>query len=655
MEDLNPANDEEKQAKSVRPWKGICYDDGTGRNVYYVDDTGYRQRKMPDNYVPEYFESGDRRYYFRGLCIRCRQPTPSILLTTERGVTGFCLNICENCIITSVGGFGTLRSRGDEVWTANVDTPKHAFIPLQLRAFDPDRERIIIQRSKLAKYSVNVGAKHRRNVLRAELVKAIAMDFHVQDGELISWGFEVYDEYFGTLNDKGKPDGLGCKFYNDKSVYVGHWSNGLRHSTEKALWQRPDASQYEGSWVKDYKHGRGVQTFPDGSIYTGDFAKGYEHGHGVKNFANGNRFEGRFRFGKIDGPGVMTYKDGTVERRVFKEPEVFHEKSIPEVSEHVPDNDEKFFEPPSLMSLCIVALAKTMHLHRGLVPPQLLHKRLPEYMKAWVAKEYLETMHPIGTSAFLDAVPNLAFKSLETINLKGVKFAHFDSESLLYFIGANSRLKSLQLTLNRLTPAAIDMLNKRLALAPWPLLETLDLSFNKLDATAVANLVTSLRANDSLKVLRLAGCNINANSGIILSRFLTENRTIEEVDVAFNSLQIVGAEAFAEMIMKNNSILRLSLRQNAIGNIGGEALVDALRVNRSIIELCIADNKVGVEVMTLLSGRLQGNIKSTANSVRAAELTIPAIHTVKKVYKTKKQIQKELEQQRQLEDPSAGD
>ena len=22
------------------PWKGICYDDGTGRNVYFVDETG---------------------------------------------------------------------------------------------------------------------------------------------------------------------------------------------------------------------------------------------------------------------------------------------------------------------------------------------------------------------------------------------------------------------------------------------------------------------------------------------------------------------------------------------------------------------------------------------------------------------------------------
>ena len=278
------------------------------------------------------------------------------------------------------------------------------------------------------------------------------------------------------------------------------------------------SSQYEGTWVKDYKHGHGTQTFPDGSIYKGDFAKGYEHGHGVKLFANGNKFEGRFRFGKLDGPGTMTYKDGFVEKRVFKDPEVFHERSIPEVSEHVPDNDDKYFEPLSLMAICIKALAKTMHMHRALVPSELLHRKLPEYMKAWVAKEFLETMNPRGSADFLRTVPPIAFKSIDCITLKAIKFAHFDCESLLYFIGANQDLTTLKISLNRLNPASVDIINKRLAVALWPKLETLDLSFNKLDSTGLTNLVTSLRANPALRILRLAGCKIDANGAVILAK-----------------------------------------------------------------------------------------------------------------------------------------
>ena len=176
----------------------------------------------------------------QGRCIRCRAETPSILFTVEKGVTGYCLNLCETCIVATVGGFGSLRGNGDKIFQANLDTPKHAFMPLQDRAFEPERERIIVQRSKLAKYHVNVGAKKRRNSTRLETVKALAMDFHVQQGELISWGFDVYDEYFGKLNARSQPHGLGVKFYNDGSVYVGLFEKGLRHTGEKSLWQRPD-------------------------------------------------------------------------------------------------------------------------------------------------------------------------------------------------------------------------------------------------------------------------------------------------------------------------------------------------------------------------------------------------------------------------------
>ena len=68
-----------------------------------------------------------------------------------------------------------------------------------------------------------------------------------------------------------------------------------------------------------------------------------------------------------------------------------------------------------------------------------------------------------------------------------------------------------------------------------------------------------------------------------------------------------------------------------------------MRFNRTLRELCLADNKVGVEVMTQLAGRLRGSTRETARSARALELSIPAIHQVRKVYKSKKQRQKEAQ------------
>ena len=55
-------------------WDGVCLDDGTGRDVYFVKiDGSVRQRRVPHGYRPEYLDNGERRYYYRKVCIRCRK------------------------------------------------------------------------------------------------------------------------------------------------------------------------------------------------------------------------------------------------------------------------------------------------------------------------------------------------------------------------------------------------------------------------------------------------------------------------------------------------------------------------------------------------------------------------------------------------------
>lgn len=185
---------------------------------------------------------------------------------------GFSLNYCENCIIATVGESATgVRKIGDRVWAANTDTPKHFYCDLQQQACDINREVQLTQRSREARHHVRVGSKARRNEERFELVKQKAIDNNVHVGELISWGFDAeYDEYFGTLNKIGEPEGLGVKFYSDGTLYVGEWEAGLQHTYGKGLWQRPDGSQYEGNFIRGLKHGIGTQIFPDGSKYRGD-------------------------------------------------------------------------------------------------------------------------------------------------------------------------------------------------------------------------------------------------------------------------------------------------------------------------------------------------------------------------------------------------
>ena len=454
------------------------------------------------------------------MCIRCRKESPSVFLVNRQNYVGYSLNFCQPCTIATLGESTTsLKGKGEAVWKANIDTPMHFYREIEQIACDPRRETDIAKRSKETRFHVLTGAKLRRNEERAEMVKQKALEYNVFKGEHLSWGFGAeFDEYYGTVDAQGRPSGLGVKFYSDGSVYIGEWLDGLQHTHGKGMWQRPDGSQYEGTWITGQKHGVGTQIFPNGARYRGEFAKGYEHGKGVRFQPDGSVFEGRFRFGKKDGPGVLTTADGQVERRNFKESEVFHERPVPEIVEVVADLDRKYFETASLMHLATAALARTMHKHRLLVPSALLHARLPEFMKPWVAHKYLETMFPKGSQEFLDAAPAVAFRSVEEINLKAVRFAHFDCESLLYFVAANRVLKRLYLSMNRLDAASLDMVSKRLFARSWPLLESLDLSFNRLDVSVVRNLINAVRNNPTIRVLKLGGCNINPNGAEIIAK-----------------------------------------------------------------------------------------------------------------------------------------
>jgi uncharacterized protein YrrD len=52
-------------------------------------------------------------------------------------------------------------------------------------------------------------------------------------------------------------------------------------------------------------------------------------------------------------------------------------------------------------------------------------------------------------------------------------------------------------------------------------------------------------------------------------------------------------------------------------------LAESLQYNRSLKVLVIADNMVGQEVMTMLAGRMKGNIHDVCFSVKVQELVMP--------------------------------
>jgi len=475
-------------------WDGACLDDGTGRDVYYVKiDGSVRQRKVPHGYRPEYLDNGERKYYFRKACIRCRKwHQPPMFLSKGSGSIGYSLNYCEDCHIDTTPGISRVRGNGDAIWNTNVDTPKSVWFDLKKICMAENRDELIHERAVIARQATREYMKIDRNRQRRLIIRDLALSYEcdVREGKHISKGFEdTYDEYFGIINDKGEPHGYGVKIYSDETVYFGDWVNGEYQTTgdRKGNLIKPTGATYEGHWLQGLKHGLGVQLYPDGGKYEGEFAKGFEHGQGKKNYPDGSSFEGRFRFGRKDGPGTMTDAQGNVEKGNFLDPtEKYNEKSPPWISETLNPNEE-YHHPLSLRELALQSLASAMHHNRKKYgPADRLQRQLPEHIKGLVGAEYLRIMIPKGSSSFLKSGPSYAFNFLDEIVFKSIKIIEADAQALMYFQNSNSRLKVLSCTANKLSLPSIDLICQNLQQHAWPQLHVLDLSFNIFDVSALA-------------------------------------------------------------------------------------------------------------------------------------------------------------------------
>ena len=114
----------------------------------------------------------------------------------------------------------------------------------------------------------------------------------------------------------------GPKKYVKTGSYLGEWRSDSREGFGKQEYS--DGSQYEGYWLNNKPHGRGVVLVLRSAIgsskgpkslkteYEGEFYEGKRHGNGKLFLANGDLFDGVFQNGKRCGQGkYITAADGT--------------------------------------------------------------------------------------------------------------------------------------------------------------------------------------------------------------------------------------------------------------------------------------------------------------------------------------------------------
>lgn len=305
------------------------------------------------------------------------------------------------------------------------------------------------------------------------------------------------------------------------------------------------------------------------------------------------------------------------------------------------DENATYFQPRSLLLTCIERLASLMITRKDLVPAAQIMRRVNDRLKPMLTLKYLHLQStslggnlpsPSSSSStgFINSIVPLAFMPVESLRVADAKLSQQDTESLVYFLGANKELRSIELRANKLAARSVYIIVNQLSSNAWPQLISLDLSFNRLDNLSIENITMGVSRMTGLRVVKLAGCKINPNGAALIGALLEEDRQIEELDLSFNAIAFNGAERLARAITKNTTLTSLNLRQNDVGMQGGEYIAQAMEFNQHIRVLCLVDNNVGPAVMSLLSGRIRGGMSDALLSFRAnnqKELTVPALFT----------------------------
>jgi hypothetical protein len=82
---------------------------------------------------------------------------------------------------------------------------------------------------------------------------------------------------------------------------------------------------YNGAYINNLKHGKGVMKNKDGSVYKGDWKDNKRHGEGIYFYLNGDIYSGQWEDGLKHGSACYTFADnkgsyiGTWDKGVFKE------------------------------------------------------------------------------------------------------------------------------------------------------------------------------------------------------------------------------------------------------------------------------------------------------------------------------------------------
>jgi hypothetical protein len=141
------------------------------------------------------------------------------------------------------------------------------------------------------------------------------------DGRICRIGSRVYsnhDVYEGEFVDNQR-HGKGVTRYSNGDKYDGEYKNDIFHGygihifyphIDPSTGILINSKRYEGNYVQGKKHGRGAYFLGNGESYVGNFQKNLYCSYGVLRKTNGDTYTGDFNNGKCAGKLIVRYSNG---------------------------------------------------------------------------------------------------------------------------------------------------------------------------------------------------------------------------------------------------------------------------------------------------------------------------------------------------------
>lgn len=135
----------------------------------------------------------------------------------------------------------------------------------------------------------------------------------------------------------------------------------------------------------------------------------------------------------------------------------------------------------------------------------------------------------------------------------------------------------------------------------------LDISYNEITTVGLTKLMAALRINNQITYLTLKKNDFSKGLSLGMTQFLTENITLENLDLSYCNIICDGLNGFAEGLVKNNGLKTLNLSNNLISDKGIEIICQGLSKNKVLKSLDLSSNKIKDKGGLIMASAIQEN------------------------------------------------